>query len=73
VNRKSKLPIPEPIAQLTTTGWRGNKSCHRKRGCTSIRSIAGRLMKGLHAWLEAQLAEHKTEPNSGWAKPSLTY
>jgi transposase len=23
------------------------------------------LMKGLHAWMEAQLAEHKTEPNSG--------
>jgi hypothetical protein len=26
------------------------------------------LMKGLHAWLEAQLAEHKTEPNSGLGK-----
>jgi hypothetical protein len=22
-------------------------------------------MKGLHEWMEAQLAEHKTEPNSG--------
>src|SRR5215467_12949045 len=22
-------------------------------------------MEGLHKWLEAQLAEHKTEPNSG--------
>jgi hypothetical protein len=26
------------------------------------------LMKGLHAWMEAQLAEHKTEPNSGLGK-----
>jgi hypothetical protein len=26
------------------------------------------LMKGLHEWLEAQLAEHKTEPNSGLGK-----
>ena len=25
-------------------------------------------MKGLHAWMEAQLAEHKTEPNSGLGK-----
>src|SRR5437667_4869066 len=26
---------------------------------------SGPLMSGLHEWLEAQLAEHKTEPNSG--------
>jgi len=26
------------------------------------------LMKGLHEWMEAQLAEHKTEPNSGLGK-----
>jgi len=26
------------------------------------------LMKQLHAWMEAQLAEHKTEPNSGLGK-----
>ena len=26
---------------------------------------SGPLMKGLHDWMEAQLAEHKTEPNSG--------
>ena len=25
-------------------------------------------MKGLHQWMEAQLAEHKTEPNSGLGK-----
>jgi hypothetical protein len=25
-------------------------------------------MKGLHEWMEAQLAEHKTEPNSGLGK-----
>jgi len=29
---------------------------------------SGPLMKGLHAWLEAQLAEHKTESNSGLGK-----
>ena len=26
------------------------------------------MMKGLHEWMEAQLAEHKTEPNSGLGK-----
>jgi hypothetical protein len=26
------------------------------------------LMKALHEWMEAQLAEHKTEPNSGLGK-----
>jgi len=26
------------------------------------------LMKGLHEWMEAQLADHKTEPNSGLGK-----
>jgi transposase len=25
-------------------------------------------MQGLHDWMEAQLAEHKTEPNSGLGK-----
>jgi hypothetical protein len=29
---------------------------------------SGPLMKGLHKWMEAQLAEHKTEPNSGLGK-----
>jgi transposase len=29
---------------------------------------SGRLMKQLHEWMEAQLAEHKTEPNSGLGK-----
>jgi hypothetical protein len=29
---------------------------------------SGPLMKGLHAWMERQLAEHKTEPNSGLGK-----
>jgi hypothetical protein len=31
---------------------------------------SGPLMKGLHGWMEAQLAEHKTEPNSGLGKAS---
>ncbi|MEO7652863.1 MAG: transposase, partial [Bryobacteraceae bacterium] len=29
---------------------------------------SGPLMQGLHEWMEAQLAEHKTEPNSGLGK-----
>ena len=29
---------------------------------------SGPLMKGLPEWMEAQLAEHKTEPNSGLGK-----
>jgi transposase len=29
---------------------------------------SGPLMKGLHEWMAAQLAEHKTEPNSGLGK-----
>jgi len=29
---------------------------------------SGPLMKGLHEWMEAQLGEHKTEPNSGLGK-----
>ena len=29
---------------------------------------SGPLMKGLHEWMEAQLAEHKTEPNYGLGK-----
>jgi hypothetical protein len=33
---------------------------------------SGPLMNGLHEWMEAQLAEHKTEPNSGLGK-AITY
>ena len=29
---------------------------------------SGPLMKELHDWMEAQFAEHKTEPNSGLGK-----
>jgi len=32
----------------------------------------GPVMQELHRWLEAQLAEHKTEPNSGLGK-AITY
>jgi transposase len=32
------------------------------------RPLSGPLMKKLHQWMEAQLAEHKTEPNSGLGK-----
>ena len=30
-------------------------------------------MKGLHEWMEAQLADHKTEPNSGLGKAIPIY
>ena len=33
---------------------------------------SGPLMSGLQEWMEAQLAEHKTEPNSGLGK-AITY
>jgi transposase len=33
---------------------------------------SGPLLKGLHEWMAAQLAEHKTEPNSGLGK-AITY
>ncbi|MGD0578114.1 MAG: IS66 family transposase [Bryobacteraceae bacterium] len=32
------------------------------------REHSGPLMKALHEWMEAQFAEHKTEPNSGLGK-----
>ena len=34
---------------------------------------SGLLMNGLHEWMEAQLAEHKTEPNSGLGKAAPIY
>ncbi len=34
---------------------------------------SGPLMKGLHDWMEAQLAEHKTEPNSGTGQSDLLF
>src|SRR5438309_1866037 len=33
---------------------------------------SGPLMKRLHEWMEAQLAEHKTEPNS-WLGKAISY
>ena len=33
---------------------------------------SGPLMKTLHEWMEAQLAEHRTEPNSGLGKAIRT-
>jgi len=30
------------------------------------------IMDELHSWLERQLPERETEPNSGWAMPLLT-
>jgi transposase len=33
---------------------------------------SGPSMQTLKEWMEAQLAERKTEPNSGWGEPSST-
>jgi len=34
---------------------------------------SGPLLKKLHDWMEAQLADRKTEPNLGWEERSRTY
>jgi transposase len=50
----------------------------RERGLTAEERLrlhqdrSGPVMEQLHGWLEAQLAEHKTEPNSGLGK-AITY
>jgi hypothetical protein len=38
------------------------------RTSTRLQEHSGLLMKTLHDWMEAQLAERKTEPNSGLGK-----
>ena len=56
----------------------GHDASARERGLTSQerlqlhRERSGPVMEELHRWLEAQLAERKTEPNSGLGK-AITY
>jgi transposase len=50
----------------------------RERGLTPVERLrfhqerSGPVMEQLHRWLEAQFAEHRTEPNSGLGK-AITY
>ena len=56
----------------------GHDALARERGLTSEerlqlhRERSGPVMEELHRWLEVQLAERKTEPNSGLGK-AITY
>jgi transposase len=56
----------------------GHDADARERGLTPEERLrlhqerSGPVMDQLHGWLEAQLAEHKTEPNSGLGK-AITY
>ena len=56
----------------------GHEAAVRERGLAPPERLrfhqehSGPVMQELHRWLEAQLAEHKTEPNSGLGK-AITY
>jgi len=56
----------------------GHDAEARERGLTAEERLqfhqdrSGPVMNQLHGWLEAQFAEHKTEPNSGLGK-AITY
>jgi transposase len=56
----------------------GHEAVVRERGLAPPERLrfhqehSGPVMQKLHQWLEAQLAEHKTEPNSGLGK-AITY
>ena len=47
---------------------RGNANCLPEARLRFHQQHSGPLMKTLHEWMEAQFAEHKTEPNSGLGK-----
>jgi len=53
---------------IITINWRENKPCRRNSDCAFHQDHSEPFMKGLHDWMEAQLREHKTEPNSGLGK-----
>jgi transposase len=56
----------------------GHEAVVRERALTPPERLrfhqehSGPVVQELHQWLEAQLAEHKTEPNSGLGK-ATTY
>ena len=55
-------------AFITTTRWHENRQLSPEQRLRFHQEHSGPLMKRLHEWMEAQLAEHKTEPNSGLGK-----
>ena len=50
----------DAVARRTSSDAAGTAAFHQEHSRP--------MMEGLHHWLEAQLAEHKTEPNSGLGK-----
>ena len=43
-------------------------SCRRRQRLKFHQTHSAPVMEELHQWMEAQFAEHKTEPNSGLGK-----
>jgi hypothetical protein len=52
--------------------WFASAAWRHRSGCGFHQEHSGPVMQELHQWLEAQLAEHRTEPNSGLDK-AITY
>ena len=53
---------------ITTTRMAREQSLSPEQRLRFHQEHSGPLMKALHEWMEAQLAERKTEPNSGLGK-----
>ena len=53
---------------IITTHKRRERAMSAEQRLRFHQERSGPLMKGLYEWMEAQLAEHKTEPNSGLGK-----
>src|SRR6266700_4008765 len=53
---------------ITTMPCHGKRRCLRKNGWCFHQKRSGPVMTRLEEWLTAQLAEHRTEPNSGLGK-----
>ena len=52
--------------------WRASRRSPAEDRLRLHQKQSGPVMEQLHAWLEAQFAEKKTEPNSGLGK-AITY
>ncbi len=57
---------------ITTMRWRAKQALSAEDRLRLHQQQSGPVMEQLHAWLEAQFAEKKTEPNSGLGK-AITY
>jgi hypothetical protein len=65
---RAGLPVRKRAARQPRARW--GRAC--AAGCAFTKSIANRWWTNCNAWLEAQFAERKTEPNSGLGK-AITY